>query len=691
MPIVPVTRQSTSVNIPTPTGPGQVQGVGDVRGQALKQAGQLVGEITSRLREQALQEQSVQLEAQAREQLAQAENAALESEAFRQAPDIYEQQARDIVNSIVQQADPVLQTGLQANLGEKVAISKAELRRKTVRKSQQNQTQAFRNFSSQLGTDFAGAETPQSRQSLLTSLREKAQGLVESGAALPEEAEALYKDAEQNAFEARVHQLISDKKSEDAAAFVKESGLPPDRKRVLLSLAENQTRQNSRELGSYVSQVGQFVSDRGELPSSVAGVPYTELQKRVEGTEFGNQLARIERNLSEVRGHAQLPVGEQVRRLEEIRETTNTPEQNERLKLLSQVTSRAADAADTQPFRFAENKVIGRVRDLPLDALLTQRFGDAEFSNVLSERVAQANTLSRYYGQDISPLTPEETSNVTRIVMEGDADTGTRILSQLSGTLDFASGQKLADSIASNDPVVGVAALLAPDSPEVTREILAGRGIDANAARAPVGDMRSVADEVIGEALSASPESRDAFIKAARSIYLRKSVQAGDTQDFNEDRFRRSLRLVLHGRTAQNGDIKGGPMSINGIRTLPPKPGVSQEDFQDAFRKLRDPVISAEVLARYANGIPGRLNRDGVLEQMPPFNVAEGKPIYVGRGRYMMRMDDGGYVSSLEPGTMEPTGEPLVIDFRTAFADSAFSGRTVTVSPEPRGPGGTAR
>ena len=682
MPRIPETRrQGAFPGISAPTGAGRAISTDPGAGQGLQQLGGQLGELAQRLRGQQLQEQRAQVETQARQQLVQLETEALNSPDFRQAPEQFQAQAAAVVSDLTEGVDPEIQAELEATLGRRVAISSAELRRKSVRKSQRNQVEAFQNSAQQIGQAVADAETVQGREEALASLDEQGDALAETGALLPAEAEGAKTEARQNALEARAQKLIADKRPADAITFLNnEERIPAQRKRVLLSLAESAQRQNNAEMNDIVRRTEQFALSRGRLPSEVSGVPFQDIRERAADTEAGQAIQRIESNLGAIQSHTQRPVREQVARLGQLRGSVSSPQENDTLQLLEQATAQAAKAGERQPFQFGEDhNVIGPVRDLDLQRLM-QGPDDPEAANILNERTTQARALTEYFGRPISPLTPAETQQATQVVQNADAETGTRILSTVTGNLGFTQAQQLADALGNEDPVIGVAALQSPDAPEVSREILEGRKIEDSSVKLDRQDMRRVMDNVSGGALQASPASRAAFRDAALSIYRRRAISSGATENFDRDLFQQSVRLVLNGRPAADGTVQGGPVEVNGVQTLPPRAGVSGGRTRTAFTRMRNPDIAGVVAREFGNGLPGRINRDGELERADPTAMADASPVFVGRGRYMMRGPDGAFFQALDKESGQPTGQPMIVDLRSAMDSNIFRGE-VSIGP----------
>lgn len=692
MPRIPVTRQqSVLTNVPSPTGAGSAINTDPGAGQGVQQLGRVIGELGTRMREQALAEKKVKLEMDARQRLADIRRQSIQSDNFREAPEQYQQQAQAVVEDTVEQAPFAIRGDLQTQLLRKTAVDKAELRQEAVQKSQQNQLQATQNVVQQLSQDYANAETPQERQVIAENIRSKAQNLSDTGIMLPAEAENFETQGILNAQRARAQQLIADKRPDAATSFVKNSDLPAEDKRQLLSMAENQAGQNAREYTKYVNDVANFVSKNSRLPQTVAGVPYETIKQNVQGTEAEAELNFLEGAAKEARTHLNTrTVPEQRQALQEMR-VTGTRDQR-RKELLASVTKEAERAADERPFQYAEeNGVLGKVRELPLQDIVTGQGDTNAVENVLSERVAQAEQLSQYYGQPVSPFRPDEVRTMTEVLDQGSADQGTMLLQNVSSGLGFAQTQRFADQVAKDSPQLGVAALVAPDAPEVTREILAGREIDAEQVKLPQNTKRQVTDEFLGEALQGSPRSRQAFMEAASAIYRKRAVAQGDTDEANVDLYRRSLALVAHGKPAQNGEIKGGPVEINGVKTLPPAPGVSGKETRRLFSALQDRRTAFQLLdgrqSEFTNGTPGRLNPDGQIVDMAPEAVADAQPVYVGGGRYMFKMQDGGFVHALDMPDVatsadagEPTGQPLVFNAREALSSEVLQGVNVSVN-----------
>ena len=97
-------------------------------------------------------------------------------------------------------------------------------------------------------------------------------------------------------------------------------------------------------------------------------------------------------------------------------------------------------------------------------------------------------------------------------------------------------------------------------------------------------------------------------------------------------------------------DVLGGPIEFNGRTILPPKPGMTEDSFEDMMEKLEQAD-----LIEYGNGAPVFGNGDPFQSAMLKSKVfgEEAELISSGPGRYLILYPGLGYAQSSDDGVYE--------------------------------------
>lgn len=310
-------------------------------------------------------------------------------------------------------------------------------------------------------------------------------------------------------------------------------------------------------------------------------------------------------NLSVVRAEAKgtkyektledaVAVRSQMRRFSE----QSIPKQRAELRRLS--SKKTMTAREVRVFAAAERQhrdMLNTIRhggglDLAHDIGKMEEPVQLDLSNpdTLAARARQAAVASKQFGVPVSPLRPEEAGQVLANLEGASADQATGMLSNLRKGLGLSGASALAGQLTKDKkPEYGPALILTGTSPQFARDTLRGSKLRETNKDIPypAKDMRDALTSVMGNMYAeADPETRDAYVAAAKSLYAYRHLQSGEA-DFSGDRFKQALK-----------DVMGGVVEYNGRRVIPPKP-MDETAFSNMIGKLTD-----KDLLKYGNGKP---------------------------------------------------------------------------------------
>jgi|GEM_PF-4965740 len=305
-------------------------------------------------------------------------------------------------------------------------------------------------------------------------------------------------------------------------------------------------------------------------------------------------------------------------------------------------------------------------------------FGDTES---LRQRQEQTDSAAEFLGIGaISPLTPAETTGLSRAIDAAPGDQVTGLMQSLVGGFGEQGAEAIAGQLAPGRPALAVALSSATDSPLVASAIVRGERLaretkDVNPSSTEIEPL--IAD-VYGGLFREVPRALAPHVAAAKAIYAARKVPTGDLA-FDGDLFEESLILVAGGRLDGDGEVIGGPIDFNGVRVLPPRAGMDEAGLGDAVARL-----TPDDLIQFGTGAP--VFADGTAFTADLFDAGlfevDAQLLTTAPGRYRVFLPGLGYV-------ITEAGNPYEIDLRE-FLDRRPAGGGVSVDlPPETAPGAT--
>jgi hypothetical protein len=669
------------------------------QGQGLQVAGNVITELGDRMFQDALVAQQQKLETEATQTLTELETQALQDPDFRDAPEKFREQARDKVRELVDRANPTLQGQVQQNLSRRVASSTAELRRRAVRKSQDEARQAVELQAESSRKAYANATNQTQMQQAIESLQQVTQRAVQSGALSEEEADIRLNQARAEFDVERIERFRSSGQLSAAENLAADSEFITEKqRRVLLEQIENDREQEVQQLSGEVNEIVDHVNRFGAMPSTLSdGTPTSQVVSAVAGTELGRAIDQAQSNAATINQHVNLPLDEQRSIVQDMQEKGRAGElstdQGKLLQPLAQATENAAEA-------FNDGRALDhleRIGQVQLDPLFAEDGSINERALRQRKQVAKGKA-KKYFGQAPVPLRSNERAAIEQITQQGNAEEIQQTYRVLHDNLGSKLTRRVAQSFAGDNPTKALALYNAADQPETSRVMLEADDAADNIDPAlSAGDIRPIVQRTYGGAFQAdaSGKTLNAHVEAAKNVYAMWSQRTGALDDEfgsdDEDRFERALRFVAKGKLNLNGGVDGGPIEINGAKTLPPKAGASQDQVRRAFRSL-----DSARLEQFGNGQPVYQDpASGDLRIVSPEDIkSDGRLVYQGNGEYAIQLgrDRRGALLAARPtegaGNMQLTGEPYTLDLETLMEELGNAPKPEPAEPAQPGPGG---
>jgi len=344
-----------------------------------------------------------------------------------------------------------------------------------------------------------------------------------------------------------------------------------------------------------------------------------------------------------------------------------TPQGVARVELGDKLLGNMRKELKEDPLGWADR--VGLVKVAPID------FSDPEKTQAsIKARLAQADTIADYYGQQPKYLRPDEKQLLATGMSKGGkaalgiattiaataGDRAESVMRELSDSAPVMAG--LGALVAQSGGVPTPAAIDAFDAIAARQERneKGGKPLPAVVLPRPV-DVQTALSSVAGGALSADPRNEAAAINAATLVYEMRAARAHATT-FDKDMFDQALSEVLGERTV--GGVKYGGVADQSTSwfgaskkiVLPPE--VRQDGWRDAVGAL-----SPSVLERAGIGQPS--TESGAAIDFERFK--RGTLVQVGNGKYLVALGDVSkpgqeqYVKETKTTPGQP--KPLVLDF----------------------------
>jgi hypothetical protein len=636
--------------------------------------------------EQAVAEQKAKLQTQATQEFAQLKQDALESPDFRDAPETFKSQARQRVQEIVSQANPTIQDELRRDFARSITADTIDLRREAAQKSQRAAIASFEQETRTMANQYATGNEVKRRQAI-ESLQDSQQRLVRSGALTPEEAQNRFQQARREFDRQRVAALRDSGNLNAAQQYVEDAEyLSQDDKRTLNEQIENDLVQANEDLSQGVeSYVQALAQGGGTVRGGVTFNGFTpdQLKAAASGTELGERIQSAEEAAGEVRRFSTMSIEQQ-------REMLQNPQGTDfrTLQMMQQAHEGQIEAfQDGRALDLMERQ--GKVQKLtPLD--LSDQ-GSDQFQRALRERKRAGQVVANHFGMD-SPTAgmyfkASEVQQLKQVVEQGNAQAVQQTFANLRQGLGKRAVRQLSSRFVDDNPQRAWAMFMSSERPEVSRTVLEAEGSaqELNIAMTSK-DTREPTQEVLGSSFEADTATQQAVVDAAKDVYAQWSVRAGDIDEFNETRFKRALRLTAAGQFTPTGDVSGGPVEINGSKTLPPVPGMAGEKMRGMVSRLDDDTVT-----RFGNGTPVfREPATGDFTEVTPEDLRDAQFVRAGAdGKYIVRFpgDRGGL------HTKERPGQPFILDLEAMASevslepDQPEGSNAADATPGPQGLG----
>lgn len=264
-------------------------------------------------------------------------------------------------------------------------------------------------------------------------------------------------------------------------------------------------------------------------------------------------------------------------------------------------------------------------------------------------RIAQAEEVARYYGQDPVYLRPQEKRAIAQAASKGGLAT-----MQVAETLARVAGDRaprVLAEIAKDGPVVAMLGghVQAVGRTAVADDVADGLALartDGFKSMAPSAERaRSEAYAVHGGALSLLPESEAAVISATNAAYELRARRRPGTE-FDAALWQRTFKEVL-GERQVDGRSYGGIASVEGARIVVP-PNIRSDGYSGLVGALR--------LEDFGDAPPAY--KDGRAVALADLRRA--RPVQIGDGLYRLNLGPADAPRYL----MGANGEPFELDLK---------------------------
>lgn len=282
---------------------------------------------------------------------------------------------------------------------------------------------------------------------------------------------------------------------------------------------------------------------------------------------------------------------------------------------------------------------------------------DPTNAEAVQARVAAVGKVKEHYGlKNISVLTSGEVDWMAGAFKSADSAQRTVMLKTLSENMSREAFQGLgAQMFAKDQPFMGaVTGIAGGGDMETARRVLEG----ADIRRTEKTIMPKMSDAVphlnthIGDAFRFLPALRPAYTDAALALYAYDAHDTGDRSALiNPDRLNQSIDRVT-----------GGIVTWNGVKTLAPARGMTDEDMEWAMDSLTD-----QELVKFGNGQPVTLSGHAVTSE----HIREyGTVAVVGPRRYAVLLNGAPLMVAGEEGA--EAGARYTIDLSRATTSGRF-------------------
>lgn len=365
-----------------------------------------------------------------------------------------------------------------------------------------------------------------------------------------------------------------------------------------------------------------FVMKRGVTPGDfdqlmVEASAFPDLQEKLL---FGRRNADVMGAVSKMNPSAQLQIINDIR--------TDQPDTREDIQLLESL-----EQINRDTITGIQNDPVSLLAKLgedvpPLDL-------ESEESLLGRKRLGEKVTAS--YGVESHGFTKPEVDAIGNAIDLADPETKVGLMQRLQETQGDQQTSVLMAELAPKYPEFVVAAGIANEAPQSSKDILIGQEIlKENSGVTPtIGDVQLIVDDTFGDILP--PEVRGQVTKAAIAMDAAQRFRNGtlSKEEFDEDDFQDRLQ-----------DITGNVIEYNDKRILAPVRGMDEDSFEDFLEGLDDMALARQGFVPRAGSTPitmKMVRKDATFTQ-------------VGDGKYLIMLGNG-FVT-------DPNGQPFEWNLR---------------------------
>lgn len=346
------------------------------------------------------------------------------------------------------------------------------------------------------------------------------------------------------------------------------------------------------------------------------------------GTSAAPAVQELVRSQATVAGFASLPVPQQQALIERRRSAGSTPgigtdpESEKLTDSMQKITDATAKAYTANPWQAAQER--GVIQDAPIVSMANVQ--DAQ--GVLSQRMAQIDTVEAAAGRKVSPLQPEEAEQIGRLLRMLPPDQQSGALAGFGSVIGNADRvAALAKQIDSKDKVLGTAIMFANSQTTQGRYVseLVLRGERA----LKDGTVKSDAAKESGWRAQIAAEIGDAYLNKDvrdRMIDAAYYIKAGLTSDGTvKDAIGNAVRLATGGIIEQRDGTK-----------VPLPYGMTDDQFTTRLQGVQASDLAGQ--ATDGNVFVGKTSVpiDQFIKQLPDASL-----VHAGQGLYNVRAGTG--------------------------------------------------
>lgn len=288
----------------------------------------------------------------------------------------------------------------------------------------------------------------------------------------------------------------------------------------------------------------------------------------------------------------------------------------------------------------------------------------------LSERQMQYEQMRIQYGDRAMPLTETEIKEFSNLWKQIDVDARQDLLQTMSQSWSEGLMRKFGQKISPNDPTLGYAISVSHSRPEVTNMILSGQEKLKNLGKPQLTPSKYM--PIIGNRfLKTFPYNtgmQRIMIDTSLAVYAELSgpdffQEEGGSLVIDEEIMDNAARIVMGGEL-RNGEVIGGDLTSQDQLILPPKPGMSQDEWDDGVSRINNKHLQMygktynSLTQSYDSYGNGPQTTDGYMVTSEDIKDS-GTFVSIADGKYIVQYSDGFLTTQF--------GDPWVLDMKEYF------------------------